>query len=53
MKAIRGIWRFIKTVGYALTFVFFPRDYPDAGVKIGRLDTCCGLLFQDEFILRR
>lgn len=36
---MKQIWKFITAVGFALSWIFVPRDYPEAGVKIGRLDS--------------
>jgi hypothetical protein len=31
---LKKLWRLIKSIVYAMTFVFMPRDYPEARVKI-------------------
>jgi hypothetical protein len=34
VKMLKKLWRLIKSIVYAMTFVFLPRDYPEARVKI-------------------
>jgi len=35
---VNRFWRFVKAVGYALSFIFCPRDNHEAGVKLGKLE---------------